>query len=265
MEKPYSAGADIDVVPSSFEIPGYGMIAVNAFVIKGKEPILVDTGYTLESTEFMQTLRSVIEPAELKWVWLTHTDHDHIGSLHQLLDEVPDLRVITTFLAVGKMSLHNPLPMDRVYFLNPGESMSVGDRTLTAVRPPSFDAPETTGFYDDRSGAFFSSDCFGALLPSQPGQNAADIPESELNAGQTLWATVDAPWLHKVDRSVFAKELKKIGQMEPKIVLSSHLPAADGRMTARLLATLASAPEAEPFLGPDQQGLEKMLAQMTGG
>lgn len=264
MDKPYSAAPDIEVIPSSFEIPGYGILAVNAFAIKGKEPLLVDTGYTLENAEFMDTLRSVIDPKDLKWVWLTHTDHDHIGSLHQLLDEVPDLRVITTFLAVGKMSLHHPLPMDRVCFLNPGESMSVGDRTLTAVRPPSFDAPETTGFYDDRSGAFFSSDCFGALLPSQPGQNAVDIPESELSAGQTLWATVDAPWLHKVDRGTFATELKKIGQMEPKVVLSSHLPAADGRMTQRLLDTLALAPQAQPFVGPDQAGLQAMLAQMTG-
>ena len=264
MDNPYTAAPDIEVLPSTFEIPGYGLLAINAFVLKGKEPLLVDTGYTLENAAFMDTLRSVIDPKDLKWVWLTHTDHDHIGSLHQLLDEVPDLRVITTFLAVGKMTLHNPLPMDRVYFLNPGESMSVGDRTLTAVKPPSFDAPETTGFYDDRSGGFFSSDCFGALMPSSPGQNAADIPEQELRDGQTLWATIDAPWLHKVDRGIFAAELKKIGQMEPKIVLSSHLPPADGRMTQRLLDTLASAPQAQPFVGPDQAGLQAMLAQMTG-
>jgi flavorubredoxin len=110
VDNPYTAAPDIEVIPSSFEIPGYGLLAVNAFVLKGKEPLLVDTGYTLENAEFMDTLRSVIDPKHLKWIWLTHTDHDHIGSLHQLLDEVPDLRVITTFLAVGKMTLHNPLP-----------------------------------------------------------------------------------------------------------------------------------------------------------
>ena len=151
MDKPYSPATDIEVIPSVFEIPIYGFIPINAFLLKAKEPVLVDTGYTLESEAFMDTLRSVIDPADLKWVYLTHTDHDHIGSIHQLLNEVPDLRLITTFLAVGKMSLHNPLPMDRLYFLNPGQSLDLGDRTITALKPPSFDAPETTGFYDDRS------------------------------------------------------------------------------------------------------------------
>jgi len=264
MDKPYSPATDIEVIPSIFEIPIYGFIPINAFLLKAKEPVLVDTGYTLESEAFMDTLRSVIDPADLKWVYLTHTDHDHIGSIHQLLNEVPDLRLITTFLAVGKMSLHNPLPMDRLYFLNPGQSLDLGDRTITALKPPSFDAPETTGFYDDRSGALFSSDCFGALVPSQPGQNAADIPDQILRDGQTLWSTIDAPWLHKVDKGTFAAELKKISQMEPKLILSSHLPAADGRLTQRLVDTLAAAPQAQPFVGPDQEALQAMLAQMTG-
>jgi flavorubredoxin len=264
MEKPYSPAPDIDVIPTIFEIPGYGFIPINAFLLKAKEPVLVDTGYTLESETFMDTLRSLIDPADLKWIYLTHTDHDHIGSLHSLLDEVPHLRVITTFLAVGKMTLHNPLPMDRVYFLNPGHSLDLGDRTIRAIKPPSFDAPETTGFYDDGSGTLFSSDCFGALLSSPPGQSAADIPEQALKEGQTLWSTIDAPWLHKVDAGIFATELKKVNQIQPKLLLSSHLPAADGRSLSRFVDTLSAAPKAQPFVGPDQEGLQAMLAQMTG-
>ena len=127
----------------------------------------------------MAALRSIIDPAELKWIWLTHTDFDHIGSLAQLLAENPRLKVITTFLGVGIMSLAAPLPLDRVHLLNPGETINVGDRTLTAIKPPAFDNPSTTGFYDAKSGAFFSSDCFGALLSSVP-QNAADLSRARI-------------------------------------------------------------------------------------
>jgi hypothetical protein len=74
---------------------------------------------------------------------------------------------------------------------------------------------------------------------------------------------LDAPWLHKVDRDVFAKELDAIRSMAPKMVLSSHLPAASGDMTERLLASLAAAPTTQPFVGPDQAALEQMLKQMT--
>lgn len=258
----YKATHDIEVITSNFPIPGYGLVPINAFVIKGSEPILVDTGAVVESGEFMTALRSVIDPTDLKWIWVTHTDFDHIGALHQLLAENPKLRVITTFLGVGIMTLADPLPMDRVYLVNPGEKITVGDRTLTGIRPPAFDNPSTTGFYDDKSGVFFSSDCFGALLSKIP-QNAAELSDQDLRDGQVFWATLDAPWLHKVDRGAFAKELDGIRKMQPKMVLSSHLPAAPGGMIERLLASLAAAPTAQPFVGPNQAALEQMLKKMT--
>jgi hypothetical protein len=118
------------------------------------------------------------------------------------------------------------------------------------------------GFYDDRSGVFFSSDCFGVLLSAVP-RNAADLSDKDLREGQLFWAVLDAPWLHKVDRSAFARELDGIRRMAPKMVLSSDLPAASGDMTERLLASLAAAPARQPFVGPDQAALERMLRQMT--
>jgi hypothetical protein len=47
------------------------------------------------------------------------------------------------------------------------------------------------------------------------------------------------------------------------MVLSSHLPPAPGQMTERLLASLAAAPTAQPFVGPNQAALEEMLKKMT--
>jgi flavorubredoxin len=261
--KTYSATSDIEVLTSDVPIPGFGLIPVNAFVLKGSEPILVDTGAVFETDDFMTALRSVIDPADLRWIWLTHTDFDHIGSLHRLLAEQPQIRLITTFIGVGIMSLSAPLPMDRLYLLNPGQKLSVGDRTLVAFKPPIFDNPSTTGFFDESSGVLFSSDCFGALLQDVP-ENAADLTDEQLREGQVFWATVDSPWLHKADTAMLAKELDAIRAMQPSMVLSSHLPAASGDMTDRLLASIAAAPGAQPFVGPDQAALEQMLKEMTG-
>lgn len=262
MEKPTRVEDDIAVLPSFFPVPGFGVIPVNAFLLKAQQPVLVDTGLIADRQQFMENLRSLIDLEDLRWIWLTHPDQDHIGSIHQVLREAPQVKVITTFLGVGIMSLFDPLPMDRVYFLNPGQSIDVGDRRLTAVKPPTFDNPATTGFYDSKSGAFFSSDCFGALL-SRPVVEITDVSRDELRQGQSFWATVDSPWLHKVDEAKFARELKSIEQMEPKVVLSAHLPPARG-MTSEFLRDLAAAPNAQPFVGPDQAALEQMVAQMTG-
>src|SRR5262249_7577439 len=153
-----------------------------------------------------------------------------------------ELRVITSFVGVGIMGLFDPLPMDRLYLINPGQTMSIGDRTLTAVKPPTFDNPITTGFRDDKTGVFVSSDSFGALLQNVP-QSAADLSDEDLTQGQVFWATVDSPWLHKVDRAMFKQELDAIQQMQPSMVLSSHLPAAPGDMITRFVASLMAAPD----------------------
>jgi flavorubredoxin len=262
MFDPYQAAHDIDVIPSYFPIPVLGILPVNAFVLKAAEPVLVDTGLVPLSDQFMEKLCSVIDPEELRWLWLTHTDQDHIGSLQAILKAAPRLRVITTFLGVGKMSLFQPLPMDRVYWLNPGQSLSVGDRILTAVKPPSYDGPETTGFYDPKTAVFFSADCFGALM-SEPQQYAGDMADGDIQQGLVKWATVDAPWLHDLDSRSFGKTLDRIRQLGAKTILSAHLPVACD-MTEQLLGYLATAPAADPFVGPDQQALEAMLKGLRG-
>lgn len=264
MPTTYRAGHDIDVLTSNVPIPGFGLVPVNAFLVHGAEPLLVDTGALVEADDFMTALGTLIDPAELRWIWLTHTDADHIGALHRLLEENERLKVITTFLGVGSMSLSAPLPMDRVHLVNPGQRLLLADRTLTALRPPTFDNPCTTGFHDDRTGALFSADTFGALLSDVP-ESAAELTEDELRDGQVLWATLDSPWLHSVDGAALAGALDAVRSLEPTVVLSSHLPAANGELTHRMLATLASVPGAPAFVGPDQAALEQMLAGVTTG
>lgn len=262
MRSPYTAAPGIDVVPSLVELPNLGSLAINAFVLHGEEPVLVDAGVVAERDDFLAALRTVIDPADLRWLWLTHTDFDHIGAIPALLAENPHLRVVTSFSGVGIMGLFDPLPMDRVHLINPGQTLVLADRTLTAVRPPSFDNPITTGFHDDRTGALFSSDCFGALLAELP-EDASELSEAELRAGQVLWATIDASWLHTVDPEILARDLERTRRIEPSLILSSHLPPAPGALLERCLGSIAAVPAAEPFVGPDQAALEQLLAAMA--
>ena len=52
----YKAAPDIDVLTSSFPVPGFGLIPINAFVLHAAEPVLVDTGTVVESDDFMDAL-----------------------------------------------------------------------------------------------------------------------------------------------------------------------------------------------------------------
>jgi flavorubredoxin len=194
---------------------------------------------------------------------LTHPDPDHTGALDTLLAENPDLKLVTTFLGFGILSLSRQIPLDRVYFLNPGESLDLGDRTITAVKPPTFDNPATTGFIDSKSRAFFSSDCFGAVLQA-PAERAEDVAADDLRQGQMLWATVDSPWLHNVDEGKFGGALNRVRELDASWLLSTHVPPAN-TLTDRFLQNLAGVPASAPFVGPNQVALEAMLAQMMSG
>jgi glyoxylase-like metal-dependent hydrolase (beta-lactamase superfamily II) len=233
---------------------------VNAFVIRSPQPVLVDTGLAGLRDSFLAALGSVIPPEEIRWIWLTHTDADHAGNLKEVLDMAPGARLVTNFLGMGKLGLLG-LPTDRVHLLNPGQSLDVGDRTLVARVPPTFDAPETTGFFDPKTSTLFSADCFGALMGA-PAETAADIPPNDLRDGLITWSTVDAPWLHRIDAGAFGRTLEEVRDLQAEMVLSGHLPPAFG-MAETLLGHLAGAPAAQPFVGPDQAALEKMMSELA--
>ena len=263
MDKAYQVMPDIWVLPSHFPIPGMGFLAVNAFVIKGEEPVLVDTGMGVEPEEFMKALESIIDPQDLRWVWLTHDDADHTGNLRKVLEAAPRARLAANSLAVLRMSTAWSVPMNRVYWLNFGEGIETGDRKLTAVRPPIFDNPTTIGVYDNKSEAFFSADFFGAIIPT-PVQDADDVPRGDLTQGMMSWASADSPWVHMVESKRFSQALDKIRQLAPKMVFSAHLAPARGK-TAKLLDLLEMLPTSTPFVTPNQTALEQILEQVRGG
>ncbi|HEX4722816.1 MAG TPA: hypothetical protein VH333_09905 [Pseudonocardiaceae bacterium] len=159
------------------------------------------------------------------------------------------------------MSCERPIPLRRVYFLNPGETLDVGDRMLNAFRPPLYDNPATVGCFDTASGCCFTSDCFGAPMPSAADARAADvrtISRDELADRQRLWTSVDSPWVAAVDPAAFERTIEPLRAFAPSAILSTHLPPAID-VTDALIETARQAPGIDPFVGPDQAALDAML------
>lgn len=262
MDAPYAATPEVHVLPSHLPLPGMGVLPINAYVLHAEEPVLVDTGVGLDGETFIDALRSVIDPATIRWVWLTHDDADHTGAIERVFELAPEARLVCHGLAALRMSSWWGVPMDRVHAIRVGDRLAVGDRTLLAVAPPLYDNPMSTGFIDEATGVLFSVDSFGAIIP-EPTTDAAEVPADALAGGMAGWAALDSPWTELVDRDRFGKVLDRVRRLQPTSILSSHLPAASGTSLESFLGVLASVPDVEHAPAPSAEEFQQMLAAMA--
>lgn len=262
MDAPYQGSPDVHVLPTSLPLPGVGVLTINAYVLLAEEPVLIDTGVGVDGEDFVEALASVIDPQELRWVWLTHDDADHTGSIQRVLESAPNARLATQAFSAMRMATWWPVPFERVHAIRPGDQLDVGDRILTAMRPPLYDNPMSTGILDEATGSLFTVDAFGAILP-EPTQDAAEIPQDVLAGGMVAWETADSPWAHMVDRQRFSQVLDGVRRLGPSRIFSSHLPAAPGTSLEHFLEVLETVPDAEPFIPPDHEDFAHMVAALA--
>ena len=252
--------ADTTTFRSFAPIPGLGILPINAHLIHSREPVLVDTSWVGVSDAYIAALQSVIDPIDLKWIWISHTDLDHVFNLERVMAMAPNARVVIAGLGAAKFGLRGNFDMSRLHVLEAGQRLDVGDRELVSIKPVIYDAPETNGFFDTKTRVLFSADAFGALLDA-PREETADIPEAVLAEGQAAWASVDAPWLGWVDKSMFGALLSDIERLDPSTIISGHLPATSGAMIRPVLGNLLDAMTASRFGGPDRETIEGLFAQ----
>ena len=116
-------------------------VYLNSAVIQGAEPVIVDTGSARNRDQWLQDVFGLVEPEDVRWVFLTHDDSDHTGNLSQVMDACPNATLVCSWTLVERFSNAYEFPLRRCRWLNDGESLDAGDRTLVALRPPVYDPP----------------------------------------------------------------------------------------------------------------------------
>src|SRR4051812_6569833 len=118
---------DVAVFTSAITVPGLGTLPINSFVLLAQQPVLIDAGLVNDSDAFMTALRAVIDPAELRWIWVTHDDADHIGALQAVMASAPNATLAIHAFGALRTATIWPLPLDRVHALSPGDRFDLGD------------------------------------------------------------------------------------------------------------------------------------------
>lgn len=251
---------DLAVIRSAEPVPGLGVLPVRSFVLLGREPVLVDTGIARESDAFVAALETVLDPADLRWIVVTHADADHAGALPALLARAPRARVVLNQISTGKLSGTVALPMPRVTWVNAGESLDAGGRVLRFLRPPMYDCPSTVALFDETSRALFASDAFGAIVPSDA-PTLDDAHEGSCLEGMSFFCRANSPWLADVRPERYAAALREVAALDPSWLLASHLPAVPRARVRRVFDRAATLPEEGPVALASQAALDAALAR----
>jgi flavorubredoxin len=261
---PHEIAPDTWVVPTFAAEPGGAFLAVHSLVIRGEEPALVDTGAVVVAETWLEDAFSLVEPSDVRWIFLSHDDDDHVGNLAAVLDACPQATVIANFSIASRLSGRMDVDLTRYRFLDAGQSLTIGDRTITAVRPPVFDAPGSRGFHDSATNVLWAADAFGSLLPGAVFE-ADDVPDDLYEASFATLNSWNTPWLEWVDVDRFTTHVQRCMELPVDVVASAHGPVLRGERIAdafRRTLALAAQP-AVPW--PGQDVLELLVAAATSG
>jgi flavorubredoxin len=244
--------------------PAFGAplsVNLNSLVIRGAEPVVVDTGTRANRSGWLADLTSLVEPADVRWVFLSHDDDDHTGNLAEVLDLCRNATVVSCWAATERMACSFDIPPHRLRWVDDGGTLDVGDRVLRAVRPPVYDSPTTRALFDPTTGTLWASDAFATPMPAQPVERVDELPPPMWAEGMAMFHHhALAPWLAIVDRSAYAEQVARFRGLAPSVVVGAHTPLIAGASIDRAFDQLAALPDVTPAPHPDQDALDAALA-----
>jgi flavorubredoxin len=269
MTHPKTRFAPTRIGPETFLIhdhhgEGEGPVSVglNTMVIRAKEPIVVDTGMAENREQYLADVFGLVEPEDIRWVFISHDDVDHTGNLNALMDAAPNATLVVNWFMTERMGRSLAVPLTRQRWVGDGESFDVGDRTLHAVRPPIFDAPTTRGLYDPSTGIYWAADSF-AVSMTTPVRTIAELDRDAWVEGRAAFDNYVSPWLALVDDARFQATVDRIEALAPTTLVGCHTPIVGATRVADAIASARRAPSATFAPQPDQAVLEQIQRALT--
>lgn len=236
------------------------VVYLNSMVIRGAEPVIVDTGTPANRVQWLQDAFSLVEPADVRWVFVSHDDVDHSGNLDEVMTACPNARLVCNWAMIERHSNCFAFPLDRCRWVMDGESFDVGDRTLHAVRPPLYDSPTTRGLFDPSTGVYWSVDTFAAPLPDAA-MAIGDLDGDFWRFGMSLFAYgALCPWLSLVDHDKFGRVVDQVQGLGATTIAGCHTPVIEGDHIAQAFDHVRQLPAHEPPDLPDQSVLDQIVA-----
>lgn len=151
---------DIDLFESQYIVPNG--ISYNSYVILDEKICVLDTVDKRKTDEWVANLENVLDGKTPDYLIINHLEPDHASNIQQLADKYPDMKL------VGNAKTFNMLPQffdidltDRTVTVKEGDSLNLGEHTLSFYMAPMVHWPEVMVTYESKEKVLFSADGFG--------------------------------------------------------------------------------------------------------
>ncbi len=152
--------ADLDLFESQFEVPN-GM-AYNSYMISDEKICILDTVDKRAADTWMNNVKEALGDNKPDYLVISHMEPDHTGSIKALAEMFPDMKIVgnaKTFAFYDQFFSYDI--SDRKMVVKEGDTLTLGERTLTFTMAPMVHWPEVMMSYLSGDGVFFSADAFG--------------------------------------------------------------------------------------------------------
>lgn len=237
-------------------------IHMNSMVIRAEEPVVVDTGCPIHREQYLEDLFGIVEPEDVRWVFISHDDADHYGNVEAVMEACPNATLIANWFLCERLSAEGfSVPPNRWRWLGDGDVFDAGDRELQLVRPPLYDSPTTHGLFDPVTGVYWASDCYAT--PVERGTAfVSELDPEEWAEGFATFNLWNSPWVSLVDTEAFGVQCRRVEQLRPAVLASTHGPTIEAPQVQQAFDMLRRLPSAAVPPQPDQTTLDQIVAAM---
>jgi flavorubredoxin/flavin reductase (DIM6/NTAB) family NADH-FMN oxidoreductase RutF len=133
----------------------------NSFIIRGDKLALVDTSHEKFRQLYLDTLKGQIDPSQLDYLIISHTEPDHSGLVRDILALAPNVTVVGSKVAIQFLENFVHQPFTKQIIKN-GDILDLGrGHEIEFVIAPNLHWPDTIFSFDRATEILYTCDAFG--------------------------------------------------------------------------------------------------------
>ena len=151
---------DIDLFESQYIVPNG--ISYNSYVILDEKICVLDTVDKRKTDEWVANLENVLDGKTPDYLIINHLEPDHASNIQLLADKYPNMKLVGNAKTFNMLRQFFDIDLtDRTVTVKEGDSLNLGEHTLSFYMAPMVHWPEVMVTYESKEKVLFSADGFG--------------------------------------------------------------------------------------------------------